>query len=233
MENKAEFFRKMLAVGREQQLYSEGRLMSPAQVAAGLSAQTQSNQILEGWFLCGELHPVLFSLVKAGLQAQPLILVKPGALGVEYFLYAQRFGRWQHRFLMSLVGDSAKRFLSETQYTGIGISFSTVSAADAVVSRLAPRERWKPLFDRQVPSRLERQKVNAFTDELTHVALHLLTPGALNTESVGIERACVTVALTGKILGNVHDGFPSCFSFSTIEAVTSGAPIPSSGSVRT
>jgi len=203
MENKAEFFRKMLAVGREQQLYSEGRLMSPAQVAAGLSAQTQSNQILEGWFLCGELHPVLFSLVKAGLQAQPLILVKPGALGVEYFLYAQRFGRWQHRFLMPLVGDSAKRFLSETQYTGIGISFSTVSDADAVVSRLAPREQWKPLFDRKVPSEIERQKVNAFMDELTHVALHLLTPGALKTESGGIERACVTVVYTDELAEQV------------------------------
>ena len=203
MENKAEFLRKMLAVGREQLLYSEGRLMSPAQVAAGLSAQTRSNQILEGWFLCGELHPVLFSLVKAGLQAQPLILVKPGALGVEYFLYAQRFGTWQHRFLMPLVGDSAKRFLSETQYTGFGTSFSTMGAQDALVSRLAPREQWKPLFDRMVPSRLERQKVNAFTEELAHVALHLLTPGALKTESVGVERACVTVAYTDELAEQV------------------------------
>ena len=76
MQEKAtEFLQGVLAIAREEQLMSEGRLMSAAQVAEALSASTPWNPLLAGWFLCGDIHPELFERLKTGLQAQPLGLL--------------------------------------------------------------------------------------------------------------------------------------------------------------
>jgi len=196
MENTSEFVRQMLAVAREEQLYSEGRLMSPTQVKEGLSANTPQHQILEGWFLCGELHPELFAQVKAGLQAQTYLEVKPGALGVQYFLLAQKFGIWQHRFLMPLVGASAQRFLADMHVSGIGASFSLRDGEDAVVSRIFPLDDWKRLARLRIPEKVSADRAIELVDEITRVALHLHMPAALKRHSEGVERACVTVVFT-------------------------------------
>ena len=60
MENATEFLQGVLALAREEQLMSEGRLMSSTQVAAALSVATPRSQLFDGWFLCGDIHPELF-----------------------------------------------------------------------------------------------------------------------------------------------------------------------------
>ena len=177
--------------------------MSAAQVAAALSASTPWTQLFDGWFLCGDIHPELFERLKTGLQAQPLVAIKEGETGMRYFLFAQRFGTWQHRFLMPLVGKSARQFLEDMQVSGVGVSLSTVAMHDAVVSRLAPSADWKRFIELEVPMSVDTRNLGALFDELTVLALGLLSPGALDEGSAGVERACLTVIFTDELAGQV------------------------------
>ena len=204
MQEKAtEFLQGVLAIAREEQLMSEGRLMSAAQVAEALSASTPWNPLLAGWFLCGDIHPELFARLKAGLQAQPLVAIKEGDTGVHYLLFAQRFGSWQHRFVMPLIGNSAREFLVDMQTSGVGVSLSTETIREAVVSRLPPSGEWQRSVALEVPSTVENKNLGALFDEVTLLMLGLLSPSVLDEGSAGVERACVTLIFTDELAGQV------------------------------
>lgn len=175
MENATEFLQGVLALAREEQLMSEGRLMSSTQVAVALSATTPRSQLFDGWFLCGDIHPELFEKLKTGLQAKPMVWMKEGETGVRYFLFAQQFGNWQHRFLVPLIGKSARQFLRDIQVSGVGVSLSTVTMHEAVVSRLAPSADLKRFIELEVPMSLDARSLSALFDEVTLLASVLIS----------------------------------------------------------
>lgn len=203
MENATEFLQGVLALAREEQLMSEGRLMSSTQVAEALSVATPRSQLFDGWFLCGDIHPELFEKLKTGLQAKPMVWMKEGETGVRYLLFAQQFGNWQHRFVMPIIGKSASQFLTDMQVSGVGVSLSTVTMHEAVVSRLAPSAELKKFMELEVPRSLDTRALGALFEEVTLLASGLLAPGALNEGSKGVERACLTVVFTDELAGQV------------------------------
>jgi len=137
MENKfADLVDEFLARAARNKRLSIGRLMSPEEVAESVRPGTPDDKRLKGWFLCGDVHPELFKRMKAGEAVTWMLNVRYGNSGTPFILVRQRVGTWEHRFLMPLVGESARAFYKEIAKEGIGVSLATAEGEEALVERV-------------------------------------------------------------------------------------------------
>ena len=87
------------------------RLMSPEETEEALKEQGTVDSRIEGWFLCGELHPEMWAL----LQAHPKELVMSANIidtpsGGSFLVAYQRIRHWSHCFSVPLSGNAITSF---------------------------------------------------------------------------------------------------------------------------
>ena len=182
----------------KQRLFYVGKLMSPKEVALAIQdySESEKNQI-EGWHLCGELHPKMWEIANsqhATIRGQLLVLKPTPEHPITYAIFLQVIGHWQHRMVLPLLGQTVGKFLESLQTSPLGISLGDDESNRTIVVPLnaAPHaatdmhDCWQPNIEDPL-GKLEAA---------TLMAVHLTNPECLiPLNGARIDQACVTLIL--------------------------------------
>lgn len=112
------------------QAIAPGRLMSPTEVKEALRDGHKRRDGVSGWYLCGEIRPQMYAhLLKHPKLEHEVVLFTAGS-GVTYLSLTQFAGKWEHRFLLPLLGTATRAFATALRTQPLRISLSA-SGQDA------------------------------------------------------------------------------------------------------
>ena len=111
-EKQRQLFAFGTAGGVDGHRFANARLMSPQDVALATRSRTTEDQAMSGWWLCGDVHPGMWTAVRQGALFTPLFLgVAEAPSGRHYMTVVHQAGTWQHRLCIALVGSHADRWV--------------------------------------------------------------------------------------------------------------------------
>ena len=93
--------------------FANARLMSPQDVALATRSRTPEDQsAVSGWWICGDVHPGMWTAVRDGALFAPLFMgVAKAPSGRHYMTVVHQAATWQHRLCIALVGSHADRWV--------------------------------------------------------------------------------------------------------------------------
>ena len=111
-ENQRQLFARGTAGGVDEHPFANARLMSPQDVALATRSGTPEDQALSGWWICGDVHPSMWTAVRDGALFTPLLMgVAKAPSGRHYMTVVHQAAAWQHRLCIALVGGHVDRWV--------------------------------------------------------------------------------------------------------------------------
>ncbi len=193
------------------QRIAAGRLMSPAEVQDALSDRKDVPPAVAGWYLCGSVHPDMYSSLRAaGRELSHRAVVFPTSSGRQYLVVGQQVGEWEHRFVLPLLGSTVAEFVRALEGQPLRLSLSTESEGLALVTEV-------PLYSGEVRACNEAvgaldAPLAALFEESAAAAVSMLVPEAWGTgdETLAGAKTCVTLVAHPLIRDSLsHERLPT------------------------
>lgn len=100
----------LTASGLASGMLFSGRMLAPMATGGTHSDERHESPEPRAWSLCGGLNEFMFDAVKSqGVSHTVTHLQRPS--GLNYLVFAQSAGNWQHRLVLPLVGEEGRSFL--------------------------------------------------------------------------------------------------------------------------
>ena len=203
--NIAKLLATLSQAARDQKLLAQGRLVSPGQMAdLPFNHCALPN---DAWLLVGELHPEMFALLMGGGRPSTDVTLMEANIGIFYLVVRHSVGEWEHRFLLPMVGASAKTYVGSLEKSGVYAALTSAGSPKAVFNHLQrnPSDQVvKKLLSRDIKDFVGDGA--ALAVESMASALQLLEPLALPrfTALTDVQNVCVSLVYADELAAQLE-----------------------------
>jgi hypothetical protein len=205
------FSEHSMAIGVLAQAHASGcmgaaRLMNPTETKAALKGRSGSDMSLSGWFLCGEVHPTMWALMKNHPDEVVLtanFVTTPS--GTSFLMAHQCIGSWRHCVPVPLVGADVTAF-TESLARGcpLHLSLANGNKDDALVIPL----ECSPLFIEHLSRswRADIEDIGLFIEEMAMLAAGLMLRhiGSKEAEVKSVSHVCISPLITDELMNIIE-----------------------------
>lgn len=203
--NIAKMLETLSQSAREQKLLARGRLASPDQLhGLPFTSEVRPN---DAWLLVGELHPKLFHLLKSGGWPSTSVTLLQANIGIFYLVVRHSIDDWEHRFVLPMVGTSARAYVRSMEQHGVYAALTSSGNSKAIFNHL------KRNPSDEVVTTLQAADIPDFVGdgaalavESIASALQLLEPLALPPlqASTEIRHVCLSLVYTDELAAQLE-----------------------------
>lgn len=189
---------QLLLSAIERELLASGRLMSPNEVRQHINRDgSHVDSRVIGWALCGDVPQEMFEMLLHGTPVSTSALVWDSAAGTPFLALQQQLGTWAHRFILPIVGRTARSFTNSFSETGIVTSLSTRLGEVAAINRVSAMSGVvaTPLGGVE----LDSVSLESLFDDICNVSLLFLRPDSMASLGDQIEKVCLTTVTSAEV----------------------------------
>lgn len=189
---------QLLLNATERKVLTSGRLMSPEEVRAHKNndgSRVDSRAI--GWAICGEVPEEMFQRLLSGETLRTSAFVFDTPAGTPFLALQEQTGHWAHRFILPIVGRSARFFANSLCEAGIVTSLSTKASEIAAINRISPM---KEVLEMPLGGvELTDMKLDTLFEDICNVTLWFLKLEAMAATVEEIQNICLTTVTSNEV----------------------------------
>lgn len=171
--------------------FAQGSFMTGQQLQACTEGGADEPPLEPGIYLCGSLHPDCFKLTRSHAVRHLEHLYISPRTGTAYAMLAQQLGRWQHRFVVQLLGEDLRDVAARLTTLPLHFCLEDAHTGEALLKSGTLDSR--KLFGVTDHAKVTPQNRQALAREACEVNARMLQPKAMVGAGLPeVREVCVT-----------------------------------------